>query len=361
MRICWLLICNTGLLFFKMKTTYKISDWEKVILKSDLTEKEKVEKVFFVKKAFEHNVPVILNLEHFSSLLGIKVGVLTNMIRKPASFYRKFTIPKRKGGFREIVTPHKSLLSVQQWICKHVLSSFEIHSVAYAYVKNKNVAKNATLHIGCNEMIKIDIKNFFPSINIARVRELFNRKGYSKEISAYLAYLCCLDGSIPQGAGSSPLISNIILYNLDKRLYKLSENNGVVYSRYADDLVFSSDKFHHEFKNIVISNIKDEGFTINYEKLKEYSESHRKLVTGILIKKDQIRLQKSVRKEIKEQVYYILRYGVLDQVKRYNDIYYIDRVLGRLWYWKQIEPNNKFVKTSIKKINDNYKKILLNN
>jgi retron-type reverse transcriptase len=261
---------------------------------------------------------------------------------------------------REIVTPHKSLLTVQQWICKHILSTFQIHPSAYAYIKKKNVAKNATLHIGCNKMLKIDLKNFFPSINIARVRELFNRKGYSKEVSAYLSYLCCLEGSIPQGAGSSPIISNIIFYTLDKKLNEYSVNHKITYSRYSDDLVFSGNKFHYDFKNSIISLIINEGFSINYKKLKEYTESHRKLVNGVLVKKNEIRLQKSIRIEIKEQVYYILRYGILDQVKRHNDIYYIDRILGRLGYWKQIEPNNEFVITSIKKINQDYKKILLN-
>lgn len=342
-----------------MKNEYKISDWEKVVQGSSLIKKEKEEMLFFIKKAYENKVPVILNLEHFAALLGLKVGVLTNMIRKPISFYRKFNIPKRSGGIREIVTPHKSLLTVQQWICMHILSTFEIHSAAYAYVKNKNVAQNASLHIGCNEMLKIDLKNFFPSISIARVRELFKRKGYSKEIAAYLSYLCCLNDSIPQGAGTSPLISNIILQNLDKRLYNFSKNQGVTYSRYSDDLIFSGDEIPLGFKETVILNIEDEGFKIRIEKLKEYYTTHRKLVTGILIKQNQIRLQKSVRRDIKEQVYFLLKYGILDQVQRYNDIYYVDRVLGRLGYWKQIEPNNEFVKDALKKIKLDYKKILL--
>ena len=342
-----------------MEEEYRISDWEKTIQESSLNEKEKKEKLFFVKKAFENNVPVIFSLEHFSTLVGVKKGVLTNMTRKPISFYRKFTIPKRSGGTREIVTPHKSLLSVQQWISKHILSTFEIHSRAYAYIKTKNVAQNATLHIGCNEMLKIDLKDFFPSIKINRVRELFNRKGYSKEVSSYLSYLCCLNGSIPQGAGSSPIISNIILYNLDNRLFQFSSKHKITYSRYADDLIFSGKNIKADFKDMIILMIKEEGFNINYKKLKKYSKLHRKLVTGILVKGDEIRLQKSVRKEIKEQVYYILRYGVIDQVKKYNDIYYIDRVLGRLNYWKQIEPNNEFVISSIEKINYEFKKTLL--
>lgn len=341
-----------------MNTKYTIQDWEVLFDKSSLSTKESAEKLFFVRKAYENNVPVIIDLEYFSSLLGLKVGVLTNMIRKPSSFYRTFKIPKRKGGLREIVTPHESLLRVQQWICKYILSNFEIHDAAYAYVAKRNVAQNAALHIGCNEMLKIDLKDFFPSINIKRVRELYNRMGYSKEIAAYLSYLTCLNGSIPQGAGSSPMISNIILQNLDKRLANFSKKNDVVYSRYADDLIFSAEQIPSNFKELVIQNIHNEGFKVNNEKIKEYSLNHRKLVTGILIKKTEIRLQKSKRKEIEEQVYYIKKFGILDQISRYNDIYYIDRILGRLGYWKQLEPNNEYVNTSLKIIKTMYNKVL---
>lgn len=341
-----------------MTENYAIKEWEELYESSTLPKKDQLEKLFFIRKAYEFEVPVIIDLEHLSSLLGLKVGVLTNMIRKPNSFYRTFTIPKRSGGIREIVTPHKSLLEVQQWICKNILSTFEIHETAYAYVPKRNVAQNASLHIGCDEMLKVDLKDFFPSINIRRVRELFNRKGYSKEIAAYLSYLCCLNESIPQGAASSPMISNIILLNLDKRLNNFSRNQGIVYSRYADDMTFSAPELPFDFKSIVFRNIANEGFKVNFSKLKQYSATHRKLVTGILVKDKEIRLQKSIRKEIREQVYFISKFGILDQIKRYNDIYYIDRVLGRLGYWKQIEPQNDFVISSISDIKADYKKVL---
>src|SRR5690606_25688463 len=155
-----------------MSEKYSFKEWEELYESSSLSAKEKEELLFCIKEAYKNNVPVILNLEHFSALLGLKVTVLTNMIRKPSSFYRTFKIPKRSGGKRESVTPQESLLRVQQWIYKNILSTFEIHHASYAYVPKKNVAQNAALHIGCNEMLKIDLKDFFPSINIKRVREL---------------------------------------------------------------------------------------------------------------------------------------------------------------------------------------------
>jgi len=334
-----------------MKKEYDIEDWIELINSSNMDDNGKKEKIFFVKKAYENNVPVIFDLGHLALLLGLKVSILTNMIRKPISYYRRFTIPKRSGGRREIVTPQKSLLEAQKWICKNILNTFEIHNAAYAYVINRNVAQNARIHIGSREMLKIDLKEFFPSINIKRVRELFNRKGYSIEIAGYLSYLCCLEGKIPQGSGSSPTISNIILNNLDKRISKFCVNQKVQYSRYADDLTFSGSEIPNGFEEFVITIIQNEGFSVNDKKLKFYSKNHRKLVTGILVTENEIRLQKSVRREIEFQVHYLLKFGVLDQIERYNDIYYTDRILGRLGYWRQIEPKNQYVLNSIKQIN----------
>ena len=283
------------------------------------------------------------------------------MIFSPDAFYRKFAIPKKRGGYRDIATPYQSLLEVQQWIYEHILSSFTIHEAAYAYVEKRNVAFNAKEHIGSKEMLKIDIKDFFPSIKIPRVRELFNRIGYSKEIAGYLATLCCLDKSIPQGGATSPAISNIILNTLDKRLYNFSKNKKIIYTRYADDLVFSGKSISLEFKTYVVKIIEDFSFEVNTKKTKKYIEGDRKLVTGIVVGEKDIRLPKVKRKEIKQEAYYLIKHGILDQVKRYNDIFYIDRVLGRLSYWKQIEPDNLYVLNSIKEIKKMYDEFLKKN
>lgn len=339
--------------------SYSINDWKKVIDTSNLSEIEKVKRMKYVESAFKNKVPVIVDTTHLSQLLGLKIGVLTSMVQSPSSFYREFQIPKRKGGYRDIVTPYKSLLEVQQWIAKYLLSSFEIHPSAYAYVKGKNIAQNAKLHLGSAEMLKIDLKDFFPSIKIPRVRELFKRLGYNKEVTYYLSRLCCLKDQLPQGAATSPLISNIILSNLDKRLFNFASNNKLIYSRYADDLVFSGDSIPEHFKVLTIMNIQDEGFIVNPDKMIEYSECQRKLITGIVVKKDSIRLPKDLRREIKQQAHFILKFGILDQVKRYNDIFYIDRVLGRLSYWKQIEPKNEYVLNTLKEITLLYKETML--
>lgn len=343
-----------------MSNQYQISDWKELIEQSLISEHEKQIKLTLVKNAYHNSVPVIIDLKHLSMLLGLKKGIVTSMIFSPKSFYREFKIPKRRGGYRDISTPYQSLLEVQQWIHEHILSQFNVHKAAYAYVKKRNIAFNAREHIGNKEMLKIDLKDFFPSIKTPRVRELFNRVGYSKEIAGYLTKLCCLDGAIPQGAATSPIISNIILHTLDKRLYNFSKNKNITYTRYADDLVFSGESISIRFETLVVMNIEDSGFRVNTKKTKKYIEDQRKMVTGIVVGEDDIRLPKVKRREIKSEVFFLRKYGILDQVKRYNDLYYIDRILGRLSYWKQIEPENEFVLNSIKEIKKMYKEFVKN-
>ncbi len=339
-----------------MNNQYKISDWEELILNSSLSEEEKQSRLTLVKNLYANNVPVIIDLKHLAGLLGLKQAILASMIHSPKSFYRAFKIPKKRGGFRDIVTPYKSLLEVQQWIVENILSQFPIHDKAYAYVKNRNIALNAKEHIGNAQMLKIDIKDFFHSIKIPRVRELFNRVGYSKEVAGYLTKLCCLNGALPQGAATSPMISNIILKTLDKRLSELTIPLGITYTRYADDLVFSGVYIPHHLEVFIQSKIEAYGFSINHQKTKRYEEDDRKMVTGVVVGDIKIRLPKVKRKEIKLEVYYLKKFGILDQVNRYNDIFYIDRVLGRLSFWKQIEPENEYVLNSIHDIKEMYKK-----
>lgn len=334
-----------------MKEKYNIENWLKLIEESKLTVVEKSDKISQVKVAFKNDVPVILNLDHLAALTGIKASIINKMIKSPKSFYRNFSIKKKRGGIRKIVTPHKSLLEIQQWISENIFFKFEIHDAAYGYVKKRNVALNSTQHIGCDEMLKIDLKDFFPSIKIPRVRELFNRVGYSKEVAFYLSSLCCLNGSIPQGAATSPIISNIILKTLDRRLSKLSTKFNLTYSRYADDMVFSGKSIPIVLEENVNREIEILGFDINKSKTKRYYKNCRKMVTGIVVGETEIRLPKYKRREIKQEVYFLKKYHILDQVKKYNDIFYVDRVLGRLSYWKQIEPKNEYVLNSIKEIN----------
>tara|TARA_E500000318_G_scaffold38627_1_gene37261 strand:- start:1050 stop:2093 length:1044 start_codon:yes stop_codon:yes gene_type:complete len=341
-----------------MNNSNLFNEWRELILNSDISENDKDKKLDLVAKAIENEVPVILDVNHLAHLLGLRVGILYSMVRHSNSFYRTFYIPKKRGGKREIVTPHQSLLEVQRWILNNILIKVKENESAFAYVKNKNVALNARLHIGAKEMLKVDIVDFFPSIKIPRVREIFNRLGYGKEVSLALSKLCTINDYLPQGASTSPKISNIILFKLDKRLSKIAEISDLKYSRYADDLIFSGEQIISGFKAFIYEIIEEEGFTINESKTRVFKEGSRKIVTGIVVNDNDIRLPKKKRKSIKHEVYLLKKYGIINQINKNKDIFYIDRILGKLSFWKQIEPDNTYVSNTFRQINQMYNEVL---
>ena len=330
---------------------YRLEDWYHFLNDFDIALGEKEIILKQVEISYKFGVPVILDLNHLSLLLGVKLNVLVSMINSPKSFYRTFKIPKRSGGVREIVAPRNSLLECQQFIAKEILSSFKINNSAYAYRKKLNIMKNAENHIGQDYMLKIDLKDFFGHIKINRVRELFNRVGYNKDIAYYLSKLCCLDDKLPQGAGSSPLISNIILKSMDNKFEELTEKYNWKYSRYADDLVFSSSTpIFPSLIQHIRKIIKVEGFVINEEKTRLYDPETNKIVTGLFVGKDRIRLPKRKRREIRQEVYFLKKNGILKQVEKNKDLFALERILGKLYFWKQVEPDSEFVLKSIKEM-----------
>ncbi|MDC6353283.1 MULTISPECIES: reverse transcriptase domain-containing protein [unclassified Robiginitalea] len=340
-----------------MANIYSLDEWFNNIDESDLSSEKKELRKRDVAIAFKNEVPVIIDIDHFASLLGIKKGVLSNMIHAPNKFYREFSIPKKLGGSRKIETPHKSLLEVQRWIIRYILSKFSIHDAAFAYVKKRNAILNAGNHINSNEAFIIDLYNFFPANLASKVRQIFSSVGYNKDISFFLTNLCCLNGSIPQGAASSPIISNILFFDLDRKLTEASNSLNIKYSRYADDLAFSGESISKDFKKDVYSIIEDGGFLVNQDKIRQYVDGQPKIVTGIVVG-SKLRLPKKKRRLIKQQVHYILKYGVLNNIKRYNDLFYIDRVLGKLNFWRQVEPDNPYVTKSISQIKSMFSEVL---
>ncbi|MCJ8291024.1 MAG: RNA-directed DNA polymerase [Crocinitomicaceae bacterium] len=342
-----------------MKNNYSIEDWEKHILEN--TEANGLERVYYletVKIAYQNNVPVILDVNHLAKLLGLKVGIVTSMIYGPHSFYRTFDIPKKKGGVRTIVAPYTSLLYCQRWISDEILSRFFVHDAAYAYRPNRNIVMNAEKHVGQKYMLKLDLVDFFGNITESRVRSLFQENGYDKGMSFFLAGLCCLDGVLPQGAATSPSISNIVLNELDHKFDYLCDKYGVVYTRYADDLVFSSDSPLDHIVDHIGDIIKGEGFTVNIEKSKIYTAGANKLVTGLAVQEDRVRLPKRKRRKIRQEVYFVKKNGIMKEVERSSDLFALERVLGKLYFWKQVEPNNEYVLGEILELKKMRKELL---
>jgi hypothetical protein len=217
-----------------------------------------------------------------SGLLKREVTYLRMLSGYHDKNYREFSIQKKKGE-RIIESPKENLKRIQKEILKKILVRFFYPSQhSQAYLKKKSIKTNAELHIGKKIILKIDLKNFFPSINRDRVYRIFKRQ-FDKQASTYLTDLCIYKNHLPQGAPTSPFISNLICGRMDKRLDCLASLNGLSYSRYADDIVFSGDKIKKSFFKLVGKIIHEEDFIINEDKTYWVTQKRPQIVTGLIV------------------------------------------------------------------------------
>lgn len=198
------------------------------------------------------------------------------------------------------------------------------------------------MHVGHKVFLKIDLKDFFPSISINWIINYFKQQGYPPKIAFYMASLCTLDNSLPQGAPTSPILSNILFYNLDKTLYKFSKKNNLIYTRYADDLVFSGDYISLKFRNFVIFLIKKYGFKINSKKTSLKINASQNIVTGILVK-DSVFVPKKYKRKLRQEMFFINKFGILSHIATSNirDPNYIYSLMGRINFVLSVELENK--------------------
>lgn len=259
-------------------------------------------------------------------ILGYKPSALAYILYKlsDAEKYKEFKIPKRAGGFRVIHAPCKELKAVQRKLALVLYSAVdEIRSnsagkyvMSHGFEKGRGILTNAVRHRAKHHVFNVDLKDFFPSIHFGRVRGYFIRdRGFELKptVATILAKIACRDGVLPQGSPSSPIISNLIGHLLDVKLVGLAKNNGCIYTRYADDITFSTNKktfplsvahsnseLHHvwEPSSILQSLVKNSGFEINQKKTRmQYCDS-RQEVTGLIVNRcvnSRVEYRKSVR------------------------------------------------------------------
>ncbi len=264
------------------------------------------------------NAPKIiepLDLADFFNIdfLTLKKLCLVEKKESPSEFpYRRFSIKKKSGGNREILAPKKELKAIQNKIYKEILTKIAPSDWAHGFRFNYSIVTNATVHLNAKFIYNIDIKNFFPSIKFSQVLEVFKRIGYSGLISSLFASLCTIpprsynnkknvwvllkpQNYLPQGASTSPWLSNLVCYDLDNELNSISKNYNYNCTRYADDITFSSvseDAISQDFSKKIHKRIKKYGFRINLKK-EHFSRTFKhRVVTGLNVHEDYLTLPK---------------------------------------------------------------------
>ena len=364
-KILITILIITGFLIYKMISSSRRQEGYKRWKatgggKEEKVDKTKWERGSWLRHAMGVTTPVIPYTPRFekeaviwcAALLGVEVNRLEEILNNVSGHYQEFWMRKRSGGYRMISAPDKDLQAIQSTIYSRILSSVTIvHPAAVGFRCGRSVVDNAAPHLGKRYVLKMDIHDFFCSIRSPRVRQTFKKIGYPENVSKVLGALCCLHRHLPQGAPTSPALSNIVGYEMDRKLAALAAEYGLTYTRYADDLTFSGDVFPKEqiipqVKRI----IRDEKFEPNHKKTHFMNQSSRKIITGVSVASGvKLTIPKSKKREIRKNVYFILTKGLAEHQRRIgsHDPAYLKRLIGMLCYWRAIEPDNTYASDSI--------------
>lgn len=317
--------------------------------------------------------------DDFAELLGFKNSRFINYLLYSIgtdNLYETFTIPKKNGGERIIHAPKKELKFLQKrlanvlWDCylydlksKSKEKKLKIPMLSHAFEKNKSIITNAQVHRNKKYLLNIDLKDYFDSFNFGRVRGFFVKdKDFqvTSEIATVIAQIACYQGKLPQGAPSSPIITNLITRILDYRIVKIAKKYRFTYTRYADDMTFSTNRelnsnklratkelenFLAELERLIISS----GFEINPKKTRLSNNMQRQEVTGLVVNK-KINVKREYIKNTRAMAFKLYKdgtfeidgkQGTLEQLTgRFAFIFQTDKYNNYLLYKKSLIENN---------------------
>ena len=290
----------------------------------------------------------------FAKFIGVKLQTLTYLlyIKKIDNCYNTLEIPKKNGDTRTICVPNKNLKKVQKKLYNKLSTYYDeiktqnnfTSKISHGFEKNRSIVTNAEVHKNKRYVVNLDLLDFFPSINFGRVRSYFIKNNYfeiNDDIATILAQLTCYKGTLPQGASTSPLIANMICNIMDIRILKIAKKYRLDYTRYADDLTFSTnnkyflndyDKFLEDIKNIIHRS----GFELNSKKTRLLFSNSRQEVTGLVVNK-KISVPKEYYKNTRAMAHSLYKNGyfLID-----DEVGTIEQLEGRFSFINQINLYN---------------------
>lgn len=274
----------------------------------------------------------IPDLQDFSEKLGTTKSKLINYVNKVDRFYKTFKIKKRSGSkYRIINAPSKELKGIQRWISEFLLSEIPFSPASTAFFPGSSILKNAEAHKSSAVIFNLDLENFFPSISFERISGILDKFGIKVTPRIAICKLLTLNGSLPQGAPSSPRVANIVCFKMDMRILGLCKKYNVTYTRYADDLTFSGNKIPKSFIKYVREIISQEGFKINENKVWIRRKSRQQLVTGLVVN-DVPSIPRQKRKRIRA----MFHQASINPAKFRHRI---DELTGYLGFLNMVQPN----------------------
>lgn len=315
-----------------------------------------------VEALLDRGLPVLSTPADVARALGLTIPELrflafhAEAVERP--HYVTFEVPKRSGGTRLLASPQPRLAAAQAWVLREVLEKLPTEEPAHGFIKGRSTVSCARPHVGRDLVVNLDLSDFFPTITFTRVRGVFEKIGYSPAVATLFALLCTeapravIDHegkrwhaavgprALPQGACTSPAISNQVARKLDRRLSGMARKHGFTYTRYADDLTFSGDGKTSSEIAMLLARVRhvvdEEGFAINPKKGRVQRASGRQTVTGIVVNdrpsvpREEVRLLRAILRNAEKTS--------LAAQNRENLPHFEAHIRGRLSYLHMVDP-----------------------
>ena len=300
----------------------------------------------YAEPIWRESIPPIFDQHHLSRLLGYNEHYLYGITNMPRRYYRIFNISKASGGMRQIEEPLPSLKEIQDWILRNILDHLSPSKYAKAYRKGFSLMDNARFHRGQSVLLKMDIKDFFPSVTYKKVFGVFRRCGYTIDVSTMLAKLCCIHDRLPQGSPASPAISNLVMKRVDARLGGYCRARSIRYTRYADDLAFSGSFKPSPLIHFTSTVLQDDGYRPNKRKTRVLLPHQRQMVTGVVVNNRKARVPRETRRDLRKILHYMEQFGVDDHLEHIGETRgnYIEHCRGIANWVLSIDPDDSIAR-----------------
>lgn len=263
--------------------------------------------------------------------------------------YHPVVISKKSGGRRKLLVPDALLRTIQRNLLHHVLEEFQISEFACAYKKGTSIVDNARPHVGAKLVLKLDIQDFFDQITwILVYQNAFPGTHFPPAIRKMLTEFCCVRDRLPQGAPTSPTVSNLVMRPFDVHMGEWCREREIRYTRYCDDLTFSGVFAPEEVIRKVRGFLQVYGFELNRKKTRVLGRGNAQSVTGIVVN-EKAQVSRAYRRKLRQEVYLFDRYGIKTEEGPKNDEKERMRLLGKMRYVLSVNPEDVWFGNMYKK------------
>ena len=306
----------------------------------------------FEQKFFVSQLLSIVSIPDLKILLKAQLALINKLMNEPD--YVSFSIPKKRRGNRLIQSPSNNLMRIQSRLnfylqnYYHLIRPEGIHGFVINPNKKEkicNIVDNAKIHVNQKQVLNLDLKEFFSSIQAYRVKELFVSEyfKFNDDVANALALLVTYEGNLPTGAPTSPVISNFICLKLDAQLIAFCNENQINFSRYADDLTFSSNKeITEKTINSIFEIIKQNQFDINSKKTRLKSNNRKQTVTGLVVN-EKVNVDRKTLKMVRAMLYDASKNGIEKAASKHFTSYKASNLSYSTFFVKRLNGYINFI------------------